>query len=73
MELKPCPFCGEELKIIIIKSSEWKPTYEIEHVDYMKAYKVGCPLAVKYYHSMDSVVAAVNMRGNKNTVSKEER
>ena len=72
MELKPCPFCGEELKITIFESSEWKSTYEIVHVDYVKAYKVGCPLAVKYYHSMDSVVAAVNMRGNKNTVLKEE-
>lgn len=72
MELKPCPFCGEELKITIFESSEWKSTYEIVHVDYVKAYKVGCPLAVKYYHSMDSVVAAVNMRGNKNTVLKED-
>lgn len=62
MELKPCPFCGRELKIIVIESSEWKSTYEIRHVDSMKAYKDGCPLSIKYYHSMDGAIKAVNMR-----------
>lgn len=67
-ELKPCPFCGEEGKIIVRKGKDgWRDRYSVL-CDYEDG---GCGAESGWYHYEAEAIEAWNRRTDKQCVLSE--
>ena len=70
-ELKPCPFCGGEIKTAVITFDEkfYEPPYEawyLEHADIIAAFEEHCPIPTTdtFYDTEAEAIEAWNTRSD---------